>query len=56
MACQLSPTEWVQTQSGASRCFLEQETLHNLLSTVWFKELIQKCFYKLRAFYTIELK
>ena len=27
---------WVQTLSGASRCFLEQETLHSLLSTGWF--------------------
>jgi hypothetical protein len=31
---------WVQTQSGASRCFLEQETLHKLLSTGWFKKQI----------------
>jgi hypothetical protein len=23
---------WVQTLSGASRCFIEQETLHSLLS------------------------
>ena len=36
---------WVQTQSGPSRCFLEQETLHSLLSTGWFQERIQECFY-----------
>jgi hypothetical protein len=46
---------WVQTPSGASRCFLEQETLHSLLSTGWFKERIRKCVYKLIASYTIEL-
>jgi hypothetical protein len=47
---------WVQTPSGASRCFLEEETLHSLLSTGWFQKRIRKCVYKLIASYTIELK
>jgi hypothetical protein len=49
-------TALVQTLSGASRCFLEQETLHSLLSTGWFQERIRECFNKLIAFNTIELK
>ena len=39
-------------QSEANRSFLEQETLHSLLSTSWFGSV----FYKLEAFYTIEPK
>ena len=35
--------------------FLEQETLHRLFSTGWFKERIRECFYKLKAFFTFEL-
>ena len=46
----------VQTQSGASHCFLEQETLLSLVSTGWFKEWIWECAYKLVASYTIKLK
>ena len=30
--------------------------LHWLLSTGWFQEWIRECFYKLKAFFTIELK
>ena len=40
----------VQTQSGESRCFLEQESLHLLLSTGWFQERIRECFCKLKEF------
>jgi hypothetical protein len=29
---------------GASRCFLEQETLHSLLRACWFQERIRECF------------
>jgi hypothetical protein len=35
--------QWVHTLSGASHCFLEQETLHSLLSTNWFQEQIHEC-------------
>ena len=42
--------------SGTSHCLLEQETLHWLLSTGWFQKRIHECLYKLRAFFTIELK
>ena len=37
-------------------CFFEQKTLCLFLSTGWFPELIQECFYMLTAFYTIKLK
>ena len=36
--------------TGASSCFLKQETLHSLLSTYWFQELFQECFFELIAF------
>ena len=52
----IASREWVQTQSGAIWCFLEHETILSLLSTGWFQERIQECFYKITAFYTIELK
>jgi hypothetical protein len=42
--------------SETPRWFLEQETLHLLLSTGWFKELIRDYVDKLSASYTIELK
>ena len=45
-----------QTQSGTSRCFLQQEILHSLLRTEWFQEQIHECFYNLTDFYTIKLK
>ena len=41
--------------SHASRWFLEQETLHWMLSTGWFQERIRECFYKLIIFYTIKV-
>jgi hypothetical protein len=44
----------IDQASGASRCFLEQETLHSLNSTGWFQERIRKCVYKLIASYTIK--
>ena len=48
----------VHTQSGASRCILEQETLHTLLSICCLRiqKWVRVCFYKLEAFCTIELK
>ena len=56
LVIQGSLATWIQTKSGASHCFLEQEILHLLLSTGWFQERIQECFYMLKAFFTIELK
>ena len=35
---------------SANHCYLEQKTLHSLLSTGWFREQIRECFYKLTAF------
>jgi hypothetical protein len=47
----------VQTPSGASCCFREQENLRTLLNTGWFqKERIRECFNKLKASNTIEVK
>ena len=43
-------------QGQAVFCFLDQETLHLLLSTGCFQERIRECFYKLIAFFTIVLK
>ena len=40
---------WAQTQSGPSRCFFEQKTLHSLLRTGWFQEWIWDCVCKLIA-------
>jgi hypothetical protein len=40
----------------ASRCFLEQHTLHSLLSTDWFEEWIRKFIFTSIASYTIDLK
>jgi hypothetical protein len=42
--------ERVQTTSGASCCSQKQETLHSLLSTVWFEEQIPECLYKAYSF------
>ena len=33
---------WIRTQSGASRYFLQQETLHSLLNIGWFQEWIRE--------------
>ena len=46
----------VQTQPGPSHCLHEQEALRSLLSTGWLQEKFRKCFYKLTAFYMLELK
>jgi hypothetical protein len=47
---------WVQTLLGASRCYLQQENLHSLLSIGWFQERIRKCFNKLIASNTIKIR
>jgi hypothetical protein len=35
---------------GTARCFLQQKTLHPLLSTGWFQEQIQESFNKAHSF------
>ena len=51
----LKQFKYDRQKSGASCCFLEQETLHTLLKSGWFQKQIPECFYKLTAFYTIKL-
>jgi hypothetical protein len=41
----------IQRLSGASRCYLEQESLLSLLSTAWFQGLIRGCSNKLAYSY-----
>ena len=49
-------TSRMSSKAKASHCYLEQENVHTLLSTSWFREWIQECVYKLIAFSTTELK
>ena len=48
--------EWLMARESC--CFLEQETLPSLLSycTSWFQERIREYFYKLTAFYKIDIE